>query len=241
MDVTTQAITLKASDYKENDKLLLIYSLDLGKITVHARGIKKATAKLKFAGEPFCFGNFDLAVSRDRYTLKTCEQTESFYSLREDFVAFYAGCTILETLAVMETEGQANPQVFVATLKSLSQLASGINPKLVALHFVITYLDLCGYKLQPNFCVTCQGKLDGKAYLDLAQGGFVCQNCQTPNAVVVSRSAKALFDLLDGLPVDKLKNVNATGNQLKECLQILSTYLAHDFAKNKSLAELCKM
>ena len=241
MDLTTKAITLKATDYKDNDKLLLIYSLDLGKITVHARGIKKATAKLKFAGEPFCFGQFDLAVSRDRYTLKTCDQIESFYSLREDLLTFYAGCAILETLAVMETEGQANAQVFVSALKSLSHLSNGINAQLVALHFVITYLDLCGYKLQPNFCVTCQGKLDGKAYLDLAQGGFVCDHCQTPNAVVVSRSAKVLFDLLDGLPVDKLKNVNATGNQIKECLQILSTYLSYDFAKNKSLSELAKM
>ncbi|MBR2974939.1 MAG: DNA repair protein RecO [Clostridia bacterium] len=241
MDLTTQAITLKATDYKENDKLLQIYSVDLGKLTVHARGIKKATAKLKFAGEPFCFGNFQLVATRDRYTLATCEQIESFYSLREDLVAFYAGCSILETLAVMETEAQPNPQVFVATLKSLSQLTSGVNPKLVALHFVMGYLALCGYKLQPNLCVTCQQRLDGKAYLDLSQGGFVCQNCQTPNAVVVSRPAKALFDLLDGLPVEKLKNVNATGNQVKECLQVLSTYLSYSFAKIKSLSELAKM
>ncbi len=241
MDLTTQAITLKATDYKENDKLLLIYSVDLGKITVHARGIKKATAKLKFAGEPFCFGQFELACSHDRYTLKTCDQTESFYSLREDIVAFYAGCSILETLAVMETEAQSNPQVFVATLKSLSQLAEGVNAQLVALHFVISYLELCGYKLQPSLCATCQQRLDGKAYLDLSQGGFVCQNCQTPNAVVVSRPAKALFDLLEGLPVEKLKNVNATGNQVKECLQILSTYLSYDFGKIKSLSELAKM
>ena len=103
------------------------------------------------------------------------------------------------------------------------------------------YLALCGYKLQPNLCVTCQQRLDGKAYLDLSQGGFVCQNCQTPNAVVVSRPAKALFDLLDGLPVEKLKNVNATGNQVKECLQVLSTYLSYSFAKIKSLSELAKM
>ena len=241
MDVTTQAITLKATDYKENDKLLLIYSVDLGKITVHARGIKKATAKLKFAGEPFCFGNFELACSRDRYTLKTCDQTESFYSLREDLLAFYAGCSILETLAVMETEGQCNPQVFVATLKSLSQLSNRVNPHLVALHFVITYLDLCGYKLQPNLCATCQCRLDGKAYLDLAQGGFVCPACQTANSVVVSRPAKALFDLLEGLPVDKLKNINAPTNQIRECLQVLSTYLAYEFGKIKPLAELAKM
>lgn len=241
MDLTTQAITLKATDYKDNDKLLQIYSVDLGKLTVHARGIKKATAKLKFAGEPFCFGNFQLVATRDRYTLATCEQIESFYSLREDLVAFYAGCSILETLAVMETDAQPNPQVFVATLKSLSQLTSGVNPKLVALHFVMGYLALCGYKLQPNLCVTCQQRLDGKAYLDLSQGGFVCQNCQTPNAVVVSRPAKALFDLLDGLPVEKLKNVNATSNQVKECLQVLSTYLSYSFGKIKSLSELAKM
>ena len=38
MDITTKAVALRASDYRENDKMVLLYSLEYGKISVHARG-----------------------------------------------------------------------------------------------------------------------------------------------------------------------------------------------------------
>ena len=82
MEVTTKGIALKATDYKENDKLVLLYTLEYGKITVHAKGIRKGNAKLKFAADQFCFGQYELSRIEDRFTLKTCDQLESFYSLR---------------------------------------------------------------------------------------------------------------------------------------------------------------
>ena len=90
MDVTTKAIALRATDYKENDKFVVLYSLEYGKISVHARGVRKGNAKLRYAADQFCFGNYELAVGGDRYTLRNCEQLTSFYALREDIVAYYA-------------------------------------------------------------------------------------------------------------------------------------------------------
>ncbi|MBQ8505506.1 MAG: recombination protein O N-terminal domain-containing protein, partial [Clostridia bacterium] len=46
MDITTKAIALRATDIKEHDKYILLYSLEHGKISVHARGIRKPSAKL---------------------------------------------------------------------------------------------------------------------------------------------------------------------------------------------------
>ena len=41
MDVTTKAVVLKSTDFKESDKYVLLYSLEYGKISVHARGVRK--------------------------------------------------------------------------------------------------------------------------------------------------------------------------------------------------------
>ena len=56
-----KALVLRAADFKENDKLLLLYCGEYGKITASIRGVKKPGAKLKFAAEPFCFGEFMLS------------------------------------------------------------------------------------------------------------------------------------------------------------------------------------
>ena len=55
MEVKTEGLVLRATDYKENDKLLTLFSPTLGKITAGARGVKKPTAKLNFAAQPFAF------------------------------------------------------------------------------------------------------------------------------------------------------------------------------------------
>ena len=53
MDIVINAIVLKSVDYKDNDKILTLYSPEKGKITAGIKGVKKSGAKLKFASEPF--------------------------------------------------------------------------------------------------------------------------------------------------------------------------------------------
>ena len=58
MEVKVNALVIKAVDYKDNDRILTLYSLEKGKITAGIKGVKKAGAKLKFASEPFCFSEY---------------------------------------------------------------------------------------------------------------------------------------------------------------------------------------
>ena len=69
MDIKTEGIVLRATDYKENDKLLTLFTPSLGKITAGIRGVKKAKAKLNFAAQPFAFCEYILAERGGRYTV----------------------------------------------------------------------------------------------------------------------------------------------------------------------------
>ena len=79
MEVKTEEIVLNAVDYKDNDKLLTLFSPTLGKITAGARGVKKPTAKLAFATQPFCFAEYVLAEKGGRYTVTSAYMHESFF------------------------------------------------------------------------------------------------------------------------------------------------------------------
>jgi DNA repair protein RecO (recombination protein O) len=242
MELKTKALTLKATDYKENDKLILLYSLEYGKISTYARGIRKGTAKLKFAAEPFNLADFEIISTHDHYTVKTATQLESFFDVRADIGAYLAACTVCDVLATVEEEGQPNGDVFVLALRALQQLESTPEQCFkVVLHFLLKYLKINGTMPDFSTCSACGSAIGKVCYIDLQQGGAVCENCRTPHSIAVSGGCTAVFNLASAVSVDKLKNVNITDSQLKDCLKILATYIEHSTAKVNSLAELLKL
>lgn len=240
MEVTTKAIAINATDYKENDKYVLLYSLEYGKISILARGIRKATAKLRFAADQFCFGNYELAQTGDRYILKTCEQLESFYSLREDIVTYYAACTIAESLMNYTEEGQSEPQLFVETLRALEALSCGTNPLLVTLRYMLKFFEIGGLKLQLDTCVMC-GKSDKRYFLNLQRGGLVCGNCCEIDNTAVSPRAHSCCKMVENIDYERISNINASNDIVKEALTVCYKYISHGYFPLKSLNELIKL
>ncbi len=240
MDLTTKAIALKTTDYGESDKFILLYSLDYGKISVHAKGIRKAKAKLKFAGDTFCFGNYEITQTGDRFILKTCEQLESFYTLREDIVVYYSACTIAESLVNYTEEGQSEPHVFVETLRALEQLVLGVNPLTVVLRYLLGFVKAQGFALDFKHCAEC-GALTKKMHLDFQKGGVLCEDHRTVESVQVSPRVISACNLLEDMPFDKLKTVTFSNELLKDALTQVNKYVAHSFSINKSLTELLRL
>ena len=80
MEIKVNALVIKAIDYKENDKILTLYSLEKGRLSANIKGVKKPKAKLKFASEPFCFAEFILAEKLGKYTVINASYKNSFYN-----------------------------------------------------------------------------------------------------------------------------------------------------------------
>ena len=237
MDLTTKAIALKTTDYGESDKFILLYSLDYGKISVYAKGIRKAKAKLKFAGDTFCFGNYEIAQTGERLVLKTCEQLESFYTLREDIVTYYSACAIAECIINYTEEGQSEPAIFVETLRALEQLVLGVNPLTVVLRYLLGFVKAQGFALDFKGCAEC-GSMGKKMHLDFSKGGILCDDHRTVESIPVTPRVVSACNLLEDMPFDKLKTVTFSNELLKDALSNVGKYIAHSFSTNKSLAEL---
>lgn len=240
MELTTKAVALRATDYKENDKYVLLYSLEYGKISVLARGIRKGSAKLRFAADQFCFGQYELVQTGDRFTLKTCEQLESFYSLREDILAYYAACVIAESIINYTEEGQSEPPIFVETLRALQSLSCGTDPLRVTLRFMLKFFELNGIKLDLNKCIVC-GNSGKRYFLSLQKGGLVCDNCRETDDKTVTARALALCKMVDGIDYERLVNINTSTDVLKESLTLCYRYISNSYFPLKCLLELIKL
>lgn len=176
MEEKVDALVLRSIDYKDNDKILTLFTLQNGKVTAAAKGVKKAGARLKFAAQPFCFAEYVLAKKGERRTVISAANTDGFYALREDIEKFYAACAVCEVCDALLFEGIVNEELFLYAVNALKNMCEG-NAAEELVRFLIGALRLSGYMLSLEACADCGGILEGRVYFDVAGGCFYCAEC----------------------------------------------------------------
>ena len=173
MEIKTEAIVLQAIDYKDNDKLLTLFSPELGKITAGIRGVKKPKARLSFASQPFCFAEYILAEKGGRYTVTGAYLHESFFELRTDLTRFYAACAGAEICRVLAQENERHDSLFIGFIECLKALClNDENEADTLVTFSIVALRESGYPIDLGFLEECDGDIGDKLWFDFADGRF---------------------------------------------------------------------
>lgn len=234
------AIVLKTQDFKDNDKIVYLFSPAEGKFSAVLKGVKKASAKLKFAGEPFCFAEFTCVKRGDMTTVTNAYQKESFFEIRQDITCFYCGMSALEIVSAFAQEGEKNPGLFVGLIKSLSLMAQGINPKTVLAHFALFVLDNFGQKPCFESCAECGEKVHD-AFFCFDAGGVLCKNCQNDYAIKLDEGVRKVVLNLCSLTHERLANYKIGDVLADKTLQFLNDLLAKNFKKINSIIQLLQL
>ncbi len=223
MDTTVKGIVLRTKEYKDNDKLLTILTLEKGKILVKARGVKKASSKLKAYCQSFCFAEFELASSKAGYVLTGVNEIESFFDLTCDIEKFsYAFC-VLELVDKVCYENQEYVSIFIDTLKCLKQMKLGeVNIKLTLCKFLLSVLSYEGFKINLNKCVTCQKPLTKNLYFNISKGEITCENCRDIDSALLENSIFSSLKILTNNSYDSLKTVKLSSSILDKLLKFLT-------------------
>lgn len=85
------AIVLRAVNYRDNDRMLTLFSPTKGRIEALARGCRKPRSPLLNAAELFALGDFELYTKNGRATVTSFNAIETFYPLRQDYDRLTAG------------------------------------------------------------------------------------------------------------------------------------------------------
>jgi DNA repair protein RecO (recombination protein O) len=173
MEIKTDAVVLQTLDYKDNDKLLTLFSPSLGKLTAGIRGVKKPTAKLSFAAQPFCFAEYVLAEKGGRYTVTAAYLHESFFELRGDIIKFYGACAMAETARELAVENERFQALFIAFIEGLKGLClADENPAQTVVSFLLIALRESGYPIDLGYLEECDGEIGDKLWFDFSDGRF---------------------------------------------------------------------
>lgn len=174
----TEAIVLKRSDFGEADRLLTLYTPELGKIRVIAKGVRKPTSRKSGHVELFTHTQLLIARGRNLDIVTQAETLHAFRPLREDLwrttYAYYAA----ELLDRFVEEGVENRPLFDLLLAMLGWLGESDDLALVARFYELRLLALSGYQPQLFQCVNCRATLEPMTnFFDPDRGGVLCPRC----------------------------------------------------------------
>ena len=234
MTQCVKAICLKAVDYLDSDKMLLLFGAENGKFSARIRGVRKAEAKLKFCAQPFCFGEYEVTEKGGRYIVTNCTEIESFSSVSRDVDAYYSACAMTEFCSAVLQENQPNVELFIQLALALKYLTEK-QPKLVLIKFLLEGLKSSGFGLTFDKCDSCGSETFSSLSLNLTDGGVACNDCIGTGAVYQLTAAEgSCLNMIDQTPYERL-NVLKFENRYNGMLAALSAYVEHLIKRINSL------
>ncbi|NCB31845.1 MAG: DNA repair protein RecO, partial [Clostridia bacterium] len=139
--LTITGIVLRYANYRDNDRILTIFTRERGTVSASARGCRRPGSSLLSCSEIFTYGEFVLFEGRGRYTVDACDVRERFYSLREDMDRLAAGAYMLSVTEACTPKGQQSEELFDLLYYALSYTAYGKqNPTDMAVCFLMRCL-----------------------------------------------------------------------------------------------------
>lgn len=229
--ITVQGIVLRYANYRDNDRILTIFSRERGLLGAAARGCRKAGSPLLGCSQLFTFGEFVLFEGRGKLHVDSCDVRERFYPLREDVERFAAAAYMLAIAEACLPVGQRNEAVFDLLYYALSYTAYGEQAPLdIALCFLAKCLALVGYTPCLTHCARCGADLRPlpRMGFDGSAGGAVCGACMGRDAQPVrplSLEAVRRMLLLPNGDIRKVALPQPVRQELKSALNAYAEYV----------------
>ncbi len=232
-------VVIKTQDYRENDKLVWLYTDNLGKITMIAKGAKKSKSKLFASTIPLCYGEYLLFKGKSLFVLQEGKINNSFQGLLDNLDKLTYSSYICELIDIALVEGEKNIQVFKEFLTTLYLLnTDALDYELLIRYFELKLLKATGYGLNLDTCVCCGKKINVSNYIDVSNFGGICESCIRENGMYLSKGAYNSLKFLINTSPDKIYRLKISNDIKKEIEKITFYIISHNYAKKPKSLEM---
>ncbi|HZJ57264.1 MAG TPA: DNA repair protein RecO [Clostridia bacterium] len=223
----TKGVVLRYTNFKEADRMLTLFSPELGKISVLARGCRKAKSRFLAATELFCFGEYTLYRRGDFHIMTQASILDSFYEIRNDVDKLIYASYVLDLTEEVVSPGQGDTHLFYLLLQTLSYLCySDLDSEGITRVFEIKLLDHIGYRPVLDRCIVCESD-KGPYHFDVEKGGLICSNCYNKNRIgnnIQMGTIKTLEHIL-GMDMNRINILKIPHTIREELDTILRAYI----------------
>jgi DNA repair protein RecO (recombination protein O) len=192
----TPAVILKRTDLGEADRIVTVFSRDVGKIRAVAKGVRRTTSRSAGHLEPFTLSDVLFAVGRELDVISQADTLEAFREIREDLELTTHAYYLAEVVDLLTEDHLENREVFDTLVEGLRSLRATHDPRLVLIVFHLKLLDALGYRPELRECVSCRATIEPKRnHFSALLGGVLCPACgpTEPTARDIGTSALKLL------------------------------------------------
>ncbi|NLK93949.1 MAG: DNA repair protein RecO [Clostridiales bacterium] len=235
--IKCKGVVIKTQDYKENDKLVWLYTDTNGKTTTIAKGAKKSKSKFLSITLPFTYGEYVFYKGKGLGNLQEGKIIKSFQGLLDNLDKLTYSSYICELIDIALIEGESNMYLFKEFVTTLYLLnTDAIDYELLIRSFELKLLKATGYGLILNNCVLCKKKINLSNYFSLTNFGGVCDECNHEHCMKISKGAYNALKYLMINSSDKIYRLNLSKEIKKEIEKVTTYLISYNYAKKpKSL------
>ncbi len=176
----TEAIVLARNDFGEADRILTVFTPQLGKLRLIAKGVRRPTSRLGPHLEYFTRCQLMLAKGRDLDVVTGAETVDPHLAIRSDIDAYGHASHLVELVNRLTQEGQENYRAYDLLTKSLRLLSDGVDAFAVTRHYELLLLTTLGYRPELYRCVVCDTEVQAEINsLSPRLGGMICPRCRS--------------------------------------------------------------
>ena len=198
MRLVTPAIVLRTVDYGDSDRIVTLFTRDVGKLSALARGARKSVKRFGAGLGLFGVGEAIL-IDKPNAELSGLERFDGargFPSLMLDVAKVAHGSYACELVRELIPQRHPEPDVFELLIDFCTLLEAAPARAETLRIFELILLDMLGLRPQIERCVGCETEDLGAPgdVLDVRRGGVVCASCHGHGRAIGDEVRRALVE-----------------------------------------------
>ncbi len=250
MITEVKGLVIRTVDIKETDRLITVFTEEMGAVTALARGARSLKSRKMAATMQFCYSNLVLYKYGEKYTVKEAELIESFFDIRASIEGLALAAYIAEVLSYVTVE-ESERDLLRLSLNSLYAISRSKYPlDKIKAGFEIRAASILGFMPDVLACKKCRA-VSGDFFFDIMGGVIECAKCRSeaqksgelpldPHEshiiCVLSEGAKTALGYCIHAPLEKLFSFNISDEDMRLFTRAAEEYILNQLGRSyKSL------
>ena len=237
-----EGLVLRGYRMSESSKVVVIYTREIGKVRLAARGARRPKSRFGASLEPITWGSYVYSrrEGRDLQTLTEGDILYAFDGLKRDYRRMAHASAVCDLLDHMTADEDRNGVLCSVALESLRWTES-VGAEAIELplwYFQLKAASALGYRPHLSGCVRCGTRLpDSGIRFSAVEGGTVCAQCGSNGSPLDKPTVAYLEHIQTGRP-DRIDTDVFERIDREKVRGLLRTYLDYHLESRRRIRSL---
>lgn len=224
-----EGFVLREFSYKESSKIIEVFTKDMGKISIIAKGVLNKKNSNLSSTQRFVKASYNLYKSGEKFFgIRDASLLKSYSKSNKNFDIIIYKSAICDLL-LKTIDYDQKDLVYNLLDKTFDSFEKASENYLnIFLCFLLKYISFSGFKPNLKECSLCGSKINpNDAYFSIKDGGIVCSSCKKIKKDIVYLTREEYLYILKLIytPTDEVSKINLN-IQKEKIINLIVSYVS---------------